>query len=508
MEMTNSVLDGYLPEEKEVYTLKDKITALACLGIGIFFTEFVFYYSFRGSLGVSIWFVLIMLTYLLFRKNEIKLKNRFSIIQLSLITILTLNINFISSQMAYSINVMFVYILITYFIYNTSQGNVSLSDYCFVDILFTVFKAPFKSFGKAIKIMKSVPFEIRKLQNIRYVFLGLLLAIPSVMIVLPLLMNSDDNMKRIFENLFSGIYFNFDIYESIIRFLFSVAAGSLIFSLMYTNKKADTPDRDEQKYKIDRMEFFDPLVMCAMVIPVCVLYAIFFVSQLNYFISGFFNTLPEQFSYSDYARQGFFELCEIAVVNFLIIIFTNFLVRKPEDTIPKKLKVCIIVLSVFTEILIATAMSKMIMYISEYGFTHRRVYTTWFMMLLAGCFALIILKQLCEKLKLIKAMMILITVSVCIISFGRPDAHIAKWNIQLYESGITEELDIESLSNLSYEALPYIDDFAKSGDRLSDKAHELLVNKAYFFSYREKHWTHYSYPVIQAEKILSEYIEK
>ena len=31
MEMTNSVLDGYLPEEKEEYTLKDKITALACL---------------------------------------------------------------------------------------------------------------------------------------------------------------------------------------------------------------------------------------------------------------------------------------------------------------------------------------------------------------------------------------------------------------------------------------------------------------------------------------------
>lgn len=50
-------------------------------------------------------------------------------------------------------------------------------------------------------------------------------------------------------------------------------------------------------------------------------------------------------------------------------------------------------LSIFTLILIATAISKMVMYISVYGLTQLRFYTTWFMLLLAVIFVMIIVKQ-------------------------------------------------------------------------------------------------------------------
>lgn len=505
MEITDGIYTGYEPDENKVYTTREKITAFASLGAGAFFTE-VIVRSSSGAVGYSIWFLLLMALYLFFRRKEIKLKNKFSVLQLALIIVFTVNLNFISSEIAYLIDLAFLHTMISYFIYNTSQGNTTISDYCFLDILFSVFKAPFKNFSRCIKTMVAASFSVKKTGNIKYIFLGLIMAVPSVVIVLPLLLNSDNNMKIFFEDFFNKMYSDIDMRAFISRFLFSMIIGSFVFSVFYTNKYEDAPNRDEQKYQIDRMEKFEPLVMCVMVIPICILYAIFFVSQLSYFISAFFGTLPEQFSYSEYARQGFFELCEIAVINLLVIVFINFFVKKPEDTIPLKLKICIIVLSGFTEILIATAVSKMVMYISEYGFTRMRVCTTWFMMLLAGCFALIITKQIHPKLSLVKSIVILSVASVSILSFGRPDAHIAKWNIQLYEIGVTEELDIDTLSRLSYEAVPYIDKFAQSGDRLSDQASEMLMRKAKNLKISQHNWTKYTYPVAKAEKIFEKYL--
>lgn len=47
----------------------------------------------------------------------------------------------------------------------------------------------------------------------------------------------------------------------------------------------------------------------------CAVYALFLALQAGTFLGSLAGRLPEGFTYAEYARQGFFELCRVAAVN-------------------------------------------------------------------------------------------------------------------------------------------------------------------------------------------------
>jgi hypothetical protein len=196
--------------------------------------------------------------------------------------------------------------------------------------------------------------------------------------------------------------------------------------------------------------------MYSGVTPVCILYVLFFVLQLKYFISAFTGVLPEAYSYAEYARKGFFELSVIAVINLLILLLINFLSKQSGENKPVLLKVYSVLIAVFTILLIATALSKMILYINNYGLTQLRVYTSWFMLLLAVVNVLIILKQFRFTFNFIKYAVITFVLFFGILSFSNVDGNIAKYNIKMYQAGYLNELDVYALCNLSDDALVYV----------------------------------------------------
>jgi len=77
---------------------------------------------------------------------------------------------------------------------------------------------------------------------------------------------------------------------------------------------------------------------------------------------------------STYAREGFFELCAVAAVNFLI--FTILKWYSPEAG--KPMRITLTILGVQTIGFVCLGISKMGLYISRYGLTHKRVLTSWF----------------------------------------------------------------------------------------------------------------------------------
>lgn len=52
-----------------------------------------------------------------------------------------------------------------------------------------------------------------------------------------------------------------------------------------------------------------------------IIYAIFCFIQISYLFTKM--TLPEGFTYAEYARQGFFELMIVTFINFAIILISN-----------------------------------------------------------------------------------------------------------------------------------------------------------------------------------------
>lgn len=69
----------------------------------------------------------------------------------------------------------------------------------------------------------------------------------------------------------------------------------------------------------------------AAVTPICILYVLFFVSQFPYFLGGFTGELAEGFTYAEYARKGFFELCAVCCINFAVIGIMSFMAKQCSE---------------------------------------------------------------------------------------------------------------------------------------------------------------------------------
>jgi hypothetical protein len=112
-------------------------------------------------------------------------------------------------------------------------------------------------------------------------------------------------------------------------------------------------------------------------------------------------------------------------------------------------------MSAFTLLLIATAMSKMLLYISSYGLTRLRVYTSWFMLLLFLVFLLILLWHF-RTFDLAKPLILVFAVCFIALTWLNADGLIAKYNIGQYLSGKTDSLDVHMLGGLSDAAAPHL----------------------------------------------------
>ena len=152
-------------------------------------------------------------------------------------------------------------------------------------------------------------------------------------------------------------------------------------------------------------------------------------------------------------EKAFFELCIISVINLSVILIINLLAKKGGRNKPAVLKIYSLILCAFTLVMIAVAISKMVIYISAYGLTRLRVYTMWFMILLALFFVIIGIKQLRFEFPTAKWTAAVFTVMFAVLCFSRPDAIIAKYNIEMYNAGSLGELDINSLFELSDDAV-------------------------------------------------------
>lgn len=104
----------------------------------------------------------------------------------------------------------------------------------------------------------------------------------------------------------------------------------------------------------------------------CGLYLIFFLSQINYLMAGFAGVLPQAYTAAEYARRGFFEMLQIALVNLSLLALAAKLCRTPLRQ-SRALRGLGIALCTANLLFAAIASSKLWLYISRFGLTSLRV---------------------------------------------------------------------------------------------------------------------------------------
>ena len=147
--------------------------------------------------------------------------------------------------------------------------------------------------------------------------------------------------------------------------------------------------RQEQALPSPARRGVETAALAALLGVICGLYVCYLVSQLAYFFSGFAGLLlPAGYTAAEYARRGFFEMAAISAIDLALTGAALQLARRQAGRLPGVLRGMLAFLSLFSLLLIATAASKLALYIASFGMTRLRVLTALFLLLLAVCFVL------------------------------------------------------------------------------------------------------------------------
>ena len=340
------------------------------------------------------------------------------------------------------------------FIY-TAYGNHSTKGFARLfplDFLKALIISPLKSFYNLGKgLIANGKINTRPILKI---LLGVIsTVIPTAIIVL--LLSYDSDFTALLEKIF-----DFEIGKIISHvgsFIIGIPVGMYIYGAFISaidKKTKNICSEEKVKKSILKIKFVPQLTVLAAILPILTVYVLFFISQWKYYISGFVGVLPDEFSYAQYARQGFFQLCTVSVINFILICLIGLFVKRKLEKPSFIERLLSVLLSVSTLILITTALAKMFMYIDIYGLTPKRVYATWFMLVLAAIFVLATIKQFSTKLPLILISSCVAVVMFAFLAFAQTDKFIAEYNVDRYIDGTLDNVDIDMLKDLGDASIP------------------------------------------------------
>ncbi len=354
-----------------------------------------------------------------------------------------------------------------YFIYSAFGNRVKkgFSDLIFIDYFKALFILPFCSFTAVFKAIFTSGSK-RGSKTLGKIMLGIALAIVPTALALWLL-SYDESFRDLLEKLFD--FDIWDIFSHFVSFHFAVPLGAFSYSTFIASKEnkfkdAITAEGCSDTAKVAKIAPIATVV--AATFPVLAVYIIFFISQFKYYVSAFTGVLPKDFSYAEYARDGFFELCLVSLINLVVILLAMGLTNCKNKASNVILRLLCSIFSIATLILISTAIAKMVMYIDCYGLTPKRVYATWFEIVLALIFFIIILKQIFSKLNAVISSFLVTVICFAVLSLSGIGSYIAKYNVSGYIDNSLIDVDIIALIELGDDAIP---EMVRLYDHISDK---------------------------------------
>lgn len=300
------------------------------------------------------------------------------------------------------------------------------------------------------------------------VLLGLGIAVPMLLIIVPLLMQADAAFEGMLRYLPE---FSFPEFFGTVLF-----GGCLVFVLYTRNtalrhKEAVLPVRRAWKG-------VPVLTVNTVLIVICLVYCAYLASQLAYFTGGLSGVLPEDYTLAEYARRGFFEMAWLCAINLCIII-AGLSLCAPQSRAPLSTRLLCLFIGIATSFFIVAASAKMILYIDAFGLTRLRVLTQVVMVFFAVVTVLVSVWLFVPKLPYMKVVILAALVIGASVIWADVDTQVARFNVSRYLAGQSETVDVDYLNSLGNGAVPYLAQLAKEAPDTSvvDSARFYMENR-------------------------------
>lgn len=202
---------------------------------------------------------------------------------------------------------------------------------------------------------------------------------------------ADSGFERLVEGLLEALRLPVNVGEFVLRLLLSLPVGAWLFGLLAGAPRVRNERLREERNKteeaIAKLRVVPGSEWTALAAMFIAVYVLFFAMQGSYLFGAFVRRLPEGFIVSQYARRGFFELCRAMTINFALLWLMTRTGRVPEGRERTQKIMCTLLLAA-SMLFAVVAFSKLMLYISCFGFTPKRLQSSWLVtVLFAGCAA-------------------------------------------------------------------------------------------------------------------------
>lgn len=295
---------------------------------------------------------------------------------------------------------------------------------------------PFKHLSDFIRSIRS-----RKYKTVIRLLAGVCAAIPAAIILCILLASAD----MVFNNMLAVLIQEFLNPVTVFLVTIQAVAWMIILYCMVCSACAG-----EINDKTADRRTHSPVTAISFMFMIALIYLVFCIIQVVYLFMGR-GSLPGGMTYSEYARQGFFQLLFVVMLNLVMVLMCLKYCKKN-----RLLNGILLVVSLCTYVMIASAVYRMILYVQQYHLTFLRVLVLWFLALLVVLMAGVVLLIFNNGFPLFR--FCLGTISVFYLGFAwmKPDYVIAKYNVEHDTSPIEVRYMNLDLCFLSADAAPAI----------------------------------------------------
>ena len=301
-----------------------------------------------------------------------------------------------------------------------------------------------------------------------YVILGVAIAIPLVLVIVAMLISAD----AVFKNMVMKLVGNLFLPQNAFLILFLFFIGFWIF-YCFVAGLAKMEIKEEQKNK----KKVEPVIAITFTSILLIIYVLFCMIQILYLFAG--NHLPEGYTYSSYARRGFFELLFVSVINFLMIVICNINFQRS-----KWLDGILIGVSICNMILIASSAYRMMLYIEAYHLTPMRVLVLCFLAALTVSMIGVVYSVLKKEYCLFRYIFTVGLVFLIGLSVIKPHALIVRYNLNHMQWYSMK--DLKYMMKLSLDAAPELAKIDVDKIVTEDNENAEHIMKEYFLEIKEK----------------------
>ena len=339
------------------------------------------------------------------------------------------------------------------------QAYVKAGWYAFwggVSMMLTPF-AEGMAFLKIRKMKKEKdPIDEKTKEKMIAIIIGIIIAIPIVFVLVLLLSGADLFFREMAENIIDSIiywelpeFFDRDFFGFLGTVLVAFMIGYGVVSYITTK---DTISKETARKGIKA----NPYIAISCSAMIAFVYLVFVGIQIFGLFMGTL-TLPDGYTYAEYARQGFFQLTFVCLFNVCMVLVC--MACFEDNTV---LKWIMAVISACTYVMLVSAAYRMLLYISVYHLTFLRVFVLWAIAVMAITMLGITVFIFKKEFPIFKYILVSITVLYIGFTAAHPDFWIAKYNIAQADTkeGIDE---YQLLFGLSLDAaVPVLDYYGES----------------------------------------------